>query len=94
MRAAQQGATAGGGGPVKYLAEHSNRVYVADPHGDAGSGSEGLYADEVRVLRRRRMQVNGQRPALLGGAQPTAAGVTGRRASAGLGSGSDVDPGQ
>jgi glycogen debranching enzyme len=44
-----------------------NRFYVADPHGDAGCGSEGLYADDVRVLRRWRVQVNGQRPALLGG---------------------------
>ncbi|MDQ4104681.1 MAG: amylo-alpha-1,6-glucosidase, partial [Actinomycetota bacterium] len=46
-----------------------NRFYVADPHGDAGSGSEGLYADDVRVLRRWRVQVNGQRPALLGGGE-------------------------
>ncbi|MGH4000278.1 MAG: glycogen debranching N-terminal domain-containing protein, partial [Pseudonocardiaceae bacterium] len=46
-----------------------NRFYVADPRGDAGRGSEGLYADDVRVLRRWRVQVNGQRPALLGGGQ-------------------------
>ncbi|WP_214370529.1 glycogen debranching N-terminal domain-containing protein [Pseudonocardia sp. H11422] len=46
-----------------------NRFYVADPHGDAGSGGEGLYADDVRVLRRWRMEVNGERPALLGGGE-------------------------
>jgi len=46
-----------------------NRFYVADPYGDAGSGSEGLYADDVRVLRRWRVQVNGERPALLGGGE-------------------------
>lgn len=46
-----------------------NRFYVADSYGDVGCGSEGLYADDVRVLRRWRMQVNGQRPALLGSGQ-------------------------
>lgn len=44
-----------------------NRFYVGDPGGDAGSGSEGFYADDVRVLRRWALTVDGQRPVPLGG---------------------------
>jgi len=46
-----------------------NRFYVADPGGDAGSGHEGLYADDTRVLRRWRLTVDGQRPVVFGGGQ-------------------------
>jgi glycogen debranching enzyme len=70
VRLAEQPGRAGGGDPVKdVVVLDGNRFYVADPHGDASSGSEGLYADDVRVLRRWRMQVNGERPALLGGGE-------------------------
>jgi len=46
-----------------------NRFLVADAHGDACGGSDGLYADDVRVLHRWRMRVDGVRPALLGGGE-------------------------
>jgi glycogen debranching enzyme len=53
--------------PVVLL--EGNRFYVAGPSGDAGSGSEGLYADDVRVLSRWRVEVDGQRPEVLGGGE-------------------------
>jgi glycogen debranching enzyme len=37
-----------------------NRFYVADPAGDAGSGEQGLYADDVRVLSRWGVTVDGR----------------------------------
>ena len=43
-----------------------NRFLVGDGWGDAGSGSEGLYADDVRVLRRWELTVDGVRPQVLG----------------------------
>ncbi|HST64008.1 MAG TPA: glycogen debranching N-terminal domain-containing protein [Mycobacteriales bacterium] len=46
-----------------------NRFYVADPAGDAGSGHEGLYADDTRVLRVWRLTVDGERPVVFGGGQ-------------------------
>lgn len=43
-----------------------NRFLVGDAWGDAGSGSEGLYADDLRVLRRWELTVDGVRPQVLG----------------------------
>jgi glycogen debranching enzyme len=43
-----------------------NRFLVADAQGDVDGGSDGLYADDVRMLRCWRMRVDGERPALLG----------------------------
>jgi glycogen debranching enzyme len=53
--------------PVTVL--DGNRFYLADPGGDAGSGPEGLYADDTRVLRLWRLTVDGQRPVAFGGGQ-------------------------
>lgn len=60
-----------------------NRFFVADPAGDAGSGREGLYADDTRVLRVWRLTVDGQRPAPFGGGvggAPSSWSVYGRAA--------------
>ena len=46
-----------------------NRFYVGDPGGDAGSGHEGFYADDTRVLTVWRLTVDGQRPVVFGGGQ-------------------------
>jgi glycogen debranching enzyme len=46
-----------------------NRFYVGDAGGDAGSGHEGFYADDTRVLRVWRLTVDGQRPVVFGGGQ-------------------------
>jgi glycogen debranching enzyme len=44
-----------------------NRFYVADPAGDAGRGEQGLYADDVRVLSRWRLTLDGRPADPLGG---------------------------
>jgi glycogen debranching enzyme len=64
-----------------------NRFYVADPAGDAGSGHEGLYADDTRVLRVWRLTIDGQRPTVFGGGQdgaPYCWSVYGRAAGVGV----------
>ena len=43
-----------------------NRVFVADGAGDATVGNEGLYADDVRMLSRWRLTVNGRTARSLG----------------------------
>ena len=53
--------------PVTVL--DGNRFLVADASGDVSTGSEGLYADDVRMLRLWRLRLDGQRPALLGGGE-------------------------
>ncbi|MFL6128950.1 MAG: glycogen debranching N-terminal domain-containing protein [Mycobacteriales bacterium] len=53
--------------PVTIL--DGNRFLVADASGDVGSGSEGLYADDVRMLRLWRLRLDGHRTALLGGGE-------------------------
>lgn len=57
----------GGVEPVVVL--DGNRFYVGDPAGDAGSGAEGFYADDTRVLRVWRLTVDGQRPVVFGSGQ-------------------------
>ncbi len=53
--------------PVTVL--DGNRFLVADASGDVSTGSEGLYADDVRMLRLWRLRLDGQQPALLGGGE-------------------------
>ena len=53
--------------PVMVL--DGNRFLVADASGDVSTGSEGLYADDVRMLRLWRLRLDGQQPALLGGGE-------------------------
>jgi glycogen debranching enzyme len=53
--------------PAPVVVLDGNRFYVADAAGDAGSGREGFYADDTRVLRVWRLTIDGQRPAVLGG---------------------------
>jgi hypothetical protein len=57
--------------PAPVVVLDGNRFYVADAAGDAGSGREGFYADDTRVLRVWRLTIDGQRPAVLGGAGPS-----------------------
>jgi glycogen debranching enzyme len=53
--------------PVTIL--DGNCFLVADAHGDVDGGSDGLYADDVRMLRRWRLRLDGHTPALLGGGE-------------------------
>jgi glycogen debranching enzyme len=52
--------------PAPVVVLDGNRFYVADATGDAGSGQEGFYADDTRVLSEWRLTIDGQRPAVLG----------------------------
>ena len=56
--------------PVTVL--DGNRFLVADASGDVNGGTEGLYADDVRMLRLWRLRLGGQRTALLGGGEDPA----------------------
>ena len=53
--------------PTPVVVLDGNRFYVADAAGDAGSGLEGFYADDTRMLRLWRLTVDGEPPTVLGG---------------------------